>query len=102
MTNIWRKGVTGLLVALLGITMSACGTSSAQSESDTKVGSNLEEITKLAKQEGKLELIGYPETWAGYGDSFKAFTKKYGIKIHVSSPDASSAGRLRGACRRRS
>ena len=91
MTNIWRKGVTGLLVALLGITMSACGTSSAQSESDTKVGSNLEEITKLAKQEGKLELIGYPETWAGYGDSFKAFTKKYGIKIHVSSPDASSA-----------
>ena len=58
MTNTLRKGVAGLLVALLGITMSACGTSSAQSESDTKVGSNLEEITKLAKQEGKLELIG--------------------------------------------
>jgi len=70
-----------------GSALTGCGTGSAPGA----VGSNLADITKLAKKEGKLQLIAYPKTWANYGGSFKAFTAKYGIEISVANPDGSSA-----------
>jgi len=79
---------TAGVVAFGGALAGCTGGSTASSSS---LGSNLAEITKLAKKEGKLQLIAYPKTWANYGGSFKAFTAKYGIDISVANPDGSSA-----------
>ncbi len=92
-----RTILTGALaaggVAGLGGLLSGCG-SSSDSGSTASVGTSLEEITTLAKQEGSLQLIAYPVTWANYGGHFKAFKAKYGINITVANPDGSSADEL--------
>ena len=81
---------------LLGGGLSACGggDKSASGSGGAKIGTSLEEITQLAKQEGRVQLIAYPETWANYKGHFKAFTAKYGVKIDVANPDGSSAQEL--------
>jgi len=50
-------------------------------------------MTKLiaaAKQEGTLNVIALPPTWANYGNIIKAFAKKYGIKVVSQNPEGSS------------
>ncbi|QIM15335.1 extracellular solute-binding protein [Leucobacter insecticola] len=86
-------GAVVLAVALLGT--SACSdTAGAGGGSASELGNSLEEITKLAKEEGKVHLIAYPESWANYGESFEGFTNKYGIEVEVSNPEGSSAEEL--------
>lgn len=70
------------------------GCASSNGAPEAAIGGNLEEITTLAKQEGKVQLIAYPETWANYGESFAGFKEKYGVDVEVSSPNASSAEEL--------
>lgn len=84
-------GVAGATV--LGGALTSCG-GGGGGGANKKIGTTLAEVTELAKKEGKLELIAYPKTWANYGGSFKAFTAKYGIPIHVANPDGSSAQEL--------
>ncbi|MDY5153633.1 putative spermidine/putrescine transport system substrate-binding protein [Actinobaculum suis] len=94
-----RRGFTRALRALTAVVSTlalvACGggngNSAAKSES---VGSNLEEIAAKAKEEGEVRLIAYPETWANYKGHFAGFEEKYGVKVKVDSPDASSAEEL--------
>lgn len=76
---------------LTGVTLAGCG---SDSKTDRKIGANLEEIAKLAKEEGEVRLIAYPETWANYKGHFAEFEKKWGVKVVVDSPDASSAEEL--------
>lgn len=92
--RVARSAVIALgLAGLLGLT--ACSTDAAStSDGPRKLGANIEEITKLAKEEGKVHLIGFPENWANYGASFDAFTEKYDLEIEVSNPDSSSAEML--------
>lgn len=82
-------GAAGL--AAVGGSLTACGSAAPASR---KIGTSLAEIVTLAKQEGKVQLIAYPETWANYRGHFKAFKDKYGIDIPVASPGASSAEEL--------
>ncbi|WP_426988753.1 ABC transporter substrate-binding protein [Pseudarthrobacter sp. Y6] len=91
--NILRGliGTAGLVAA--GGSLAACGGSAASSAAGT-VGANLEEIIKLAKQEGRVQLIACPESWANYKGHFQAFKAKYGVDTPVDSPDASSAEEL--------
>ncbi|WP_422114713.1 extracellular solute-binding protein [Brachybacterium sp. UNK5269] len=72
--------------------LAACGGSSPAAERE--IGSSLDEIAELAKQEGKVQLIAYPEDWANYKGHFEQFQAKYGVDTPVDSPDASSAEEL--------
>ena len=52
----------------------------------------LEEIIAKAKEEGYVESVGMPDSWANWGDSWKGLTETYGI-AH-SDEDMSSAEEL--------
>lgn len=80
--------------ALIVVIPILAGCTPSEGASDAAIGENLEEITALAKEEGKVQLIAYPETWANYGESFAGFEEKYGVDVEVSSPNASSAEEL--------
>lgn len=86
------RSVAGVAVlAALGGSIAACSQTPTASAA---VGTSLEEITKLAKEEGTAQLIAVPADWANYGSQFSTFTEKYGIATPVATPDASSADEL--------
>ena len=57
-------------------------------------GGGMATLVAAAKQEGTLNLIAVPRTWAGYGAIIDAFTAKYGIKINSENPDGSSGDEI--------
>ncbi|WP_371666310.1 MULTISPECIES: ABC transporter substrate-binding protein [unclassified Streptomyces] len=87
-----------LAAAALGL--SACGLTSADgaSNSGSKAATavsaqdagGLDTLVAAAKKEGKLNAIALPRDWANYGEIIDTFEKKYGIKVEVENPDASS------------
>ena len=86
------RGALGLAgLAAVGGSLAACGGSP---KSAASVGTTAQEILAGAKKEGMVQLIATPADWANYGSQFAAFTKKYGIKAPVATPDASSADEL--------
>ena len=52
----------------------------------------LDEIIAKAQEEGHVESVGMPDSWANWGDSWKLLTEKYGI-AHTDD-DMSSAEEL--------
>ena len=52
----------------------------------------LDEIVAKAKEEGHVESVGMPDSWANWGDSWKGLTETYGI-AHTDE-DMSSAEEL--------
>lgn len=87
-----RLRCTAAASAAALILLAACSDSSEAEAQE--IGESFEEIVELAQEEGRVHLIAYPEDWANYGESFVAFTEKYGVEVDVSSPDASSAEEL--------
>lgn len=75
-----------MLVTLLG----GCGTKVEQSKNKTiKQNITIEELTKLAKEEGQIVSIGMPDSWANWKDTWNDLKTKYGLKH--SDTDLSSA-----------
>jgi len=89
-----------LLAACSG--SSDSGSSSAAPESSAatsaaagaECGATIDEIAAKAKEEGKVNLIALPDTWANYRGIIDSFVEKYGIEAPVMNPDASSADEL--------
>ncbi|MCX5137890.1 MULTISPECIES: ABC transporter substrate-binding protein [unclassified Streptomyces] len=93
--------LTGGLAVAAALALSACGAapddkattadgkSAATATSAADLG-GLDALVKAAKKEGTLHAIALPRDWANYGALIDGFTKKYGIKIDVESPDGSS------------
>ncbi|WP_351225494.1 extracellular solute-binding protein [Streptomyces sp. NPDC002133] len=90
-------------VGALGITLTltACG-AAPTNDSATVDGKNIataasaadaggmDALVAAAKKEGVLNAIALPRDWANYGAIIDGFTAKYGIKVTVENPDASS------------
>ena len=52
-------------------------------------------LYEAAKEEGQVNLIALPDTWANYGGILQSFRDKYpGVDNPVANPDASSADEL--------
>lgn len=95
--SVLRALGLGTSIAVAGGVLAACGNSGGTAggaSGGKKIGASLDEIVSLAKEEGEVRLIAYPETWANYKGHFAEFEKKYGVKVTVDSPDASSAEEL--------
>jgi putative spermidine/putrescine transport system substrate-binding protein len=77
---------------------SASGTDTAQVGATTGTaadcGSTVEEIAAAAAEEGRVDLIALPDTWANYRGILASFRDTYGIEAPVANPDASSADEL--------
>ena len=58
--------------------------------SSAAAGGGMSKLIAAAKQEGTLNVIALPPTWANYGAILRAFSQKYGIKINSANPDGSS------------
>ncbi len=52
----------------------------------------LDEIITKAKEEGHVESVGMPDSWANWGESWKGLTETYGIEHH--DDDMSSSEEL--------
>jgi putative spermidine/putrescine transport system substrate-binding protein len=68
---------------------SASGTNWSTASSAT-AGGGMSKLIAAAKQEGTLNVIALPPTWANYGSIIADFQKKYGIKVNSALPDGSS------------
>jgi putative spermidine/putrescine transport system substrate-binding protein len=105
---------TALAACVLLVGVAACGSSTKSTASGTSggagttsagpvswsavqsaaAGGGMAALVAAAKQEGTLNLIAVPRTWAGYGPIIDAFSTKYGIKINSENPDGSSGDEI--------
>ncbi|MGW3664483.1 ABC transporter substrate-binding protein [Streptomyces sp. NPDC005141] len=104
--------LTGGLAVAAALALSACGAapddkattadgkSAATATSAADFG-GFDALVKAAKKEGTLRAIALPRDWANYGALIDGFTKKYGIKIEVESPDGSSQDEINAVTSRK-
>lgn len=81
-----------VLVMSLIVTFLAGCSAKVQENQDQATSANLltlDQITELAKKEGKVVSVGMPDSWANWKDTWKDLKDKYGID-HVDT-DMSSA-----------
>ncbi|MBM7647481.1 putative spermidine/putrescine transport system substrate-binding protein [Bacillus ectoiniformans] len=88
----WKKGIVGLMaVSMLG----ACSSDDAAKGSEEAADYNkltLEEIESKAKEEGKINSVGMPDSWANWVETWDEIEGKY--KLKHSDTDMSSAEEL--------
>jgi putative spermidine/putrescine transport system substrate-binding protein len=70
------------------------GAPAASADTAVQCGSTVEEIAAAASEEGTVNLIALPDTWANYAGILESFRDTYGIGAPVANPDASSADEI--------
>jgi len=92
-----RRFVALAVGATLPLGLAACssgGGSSGGTDWSTMTtaaaGGGMDKLIAAAKDEGTLNVIALPPTWANYGAILKQFSDKYGIKINSANPLGSS------------
>ena len=80
--------------------------SAAPAEAGGDAAADFDALYAAAQEEGQVNLIALPDSWANYGGILQSFRDTYpGVDNPVQNPEASSAGELadtRGRARRRS
>jgi len=91
-----------VLAAAFALLLAACSSKSSGSSSSSgsstdwqtatsaAAGGGMSALIAAAKQEGELNVIALPPTWANYGTIIKDFSEKYGIKVNSANPNGSS------------
>jgi putative spermidine/putrescine transport system substrate-binding protein len=79
-------------VGILSVLLFAGCSSSTSKKVDTTKKLSIEEITKRAKEEGKVNSVGMPNQWANWKQTWEDLNAKYNIK-HTDT-DMSSAEEL--------
>lgn len=101
--KMWKKTIAIAACFAMGMSVSACGSSSGTTDEKSKTATSAEDfggmdgLVKAAKAEGKLTLIACPDDWANWGTIIKNFESKYGIKVNSTNPEASSAEEIKAA-----
>ena len=83
------KKLVSVFLAIAVLMMMACTGFAYDAELDSYT---LDEIITKAQEEGHVESVGMPDSWANWGDSWEGLTATYGIKH--SDEDMSSAEEL--------
>jgi len=86
--KLWKKG----LIGALAISMLAACSDGSSSSKEVKSDLTLEEITKKAKEEGTVNSVGMPDTWANWVETWDQLGTEYSLK-HKDT-DMSSAEEL--------
>ena len=75
------RGALALLVGILAVVAAGCGGDDSSSSAQEGLGSSLEEIQSMAKEEGQVNLL----VWPGYADKSWAdtFTANSGCKVNA-------------------
>lgn len=80
------------ILACLALVFAGCTTNSGNEETVDLNSYTLEEIIEKAKEEGDVQSVGMPDTWANWGLSWEGLYEEYGI-THTDA-DMSSAEEL--------
>jgi putative spermidine/putrescine transport system substrate-binding protein len=89
--NIWKEqNMKKFAIACLAVAILLLPISVAFAEDLNSF--TLDEIIAKAQEEGHVESVGMPDSWANWGDSWNGLTAEYGIKH--SDEDMSSAEEL--------
>jgi putative spermidine/putrescine transport system substrate-binding protein len=94
-----------IAVVTAGLTLTACGSDDGGSSgggggSDAATAASAEDVggmdalIKAAQEEGTLNVIALPPSWANYEEMLKTFGDKYDIEINSANPDGSSQDEL--------
>lgn len=85
-----KRAMIGTVMGLSILGLAACGSENdtATSVEDTSK-LTLEEIKEKAMEEGAINSVGMPDTWANWKDTWEALESEYGLKH--SDTDMSSA-----------
>lgn len=59
----------------------------------------MERLIETAQKEGSLTVVGLPRGWVNYGEIIDRFSDEYGVKVTVTTPDASSREEVEAAAR---
>lgn len=88
-TRIMKKGLIGVLALSV---LTACSTDSTTSAVVNGNDLKLDEIIGKAKEEGQINSLGMPDTWANWGETWEELGTEYSLK-HTDT-DMSSAEEL--------
>lgn len=88
-TRIMKKGFIGVLALSV---LTACSTDSTTSAVVNGNDLKLDEIIKKAKEEGQINSLGMPDTWANWVETWEELGSEYSLK-HADT-DMSSAEEL--------
>ncbi|HRW57954.1 MAG TPA: ABC transporter substrate-binding protein, partial [Oscillospiraceae bacterium] len=80
------------VVACLSLLLVGCSGTTEEEEATDLNSYTLDEIIEKAKEEGHVESVGMPDSWANWGESWTGLTDTYGIE-HTDE-DMSSAEEL--------
>jgi len=89
------------LVVVLAMILSACAAPTqaptqapVQAPTQAPAASGMDALVAACKQEGMVTIIATPANWANYGEIFKLFEDKSGVKINSLNENAGSAEEL--------
>jgi putative spermidine/putrescine transport system substrate-binding protein len=89
----WKKGLIGVAaVSMLAACSSNGGTEEASTGKTENSDLTLAQIEEKAKEEGKVNSVGMPDTWANWGETWDELSTKY--KLEHTDTDMSSAEEL--------
>src|ERR1019366_2815192 len=83
-------GLTALALLGAGCSSSSSSTATWAKVTSASAGGGMAKLVSAAKQEGTVNVIALPPTWANYGAIISDFTKTYGIKVNSALPDGTS------------
>lgn len=88
--HFWKKGLVGVLaLSLLG----ACSDDSGDANAEIKANDlSVDEIIEKAKEEGEVNSVGMPDTWANWVETWEELGSEY--SLNHSDSDMSSAEEL--------
>ncbi len=81
-----------LLLTISSLLLASCGAQQAETETIDLNTYTLDQIVEKAKEEGHVESVGMPDSWANWGETWQELTATYGI-THADT-DMSSAEEL--------
>lgn len=103
--TLFSSGVaaTALVFVLAGCSSPAAPDAGAEGAADPATATSaadlggMDALVAAAQEEGQLNLIARPDSWANYGKIIEGFEEKYDIVVNSASPDVSSAEEIQAA-----
>jgi putative spermidine/putrescine transport system substrate-binding protein len=88
--HVWKKGLVGVLALSL---LAACSDDSGDANAEIKANDlSVDEIIEKAKEEGEVNSVGMPDTWANWMETWEELGSEY--SLNHSDSDMSSAEEL--------
>ncbi len=106
-----RPALGAAALLTLSVTLAGCSSSAATPSADAAGSGGVDaatatsaedfggfdQLVAAAEEEGELNVIALPETWANYGEIISAFEDEYDITVNSADPDVSSAEEIAAA-----